>query len=87
MFLLDSSSSIGQKNFQKLEDFLKNTVKDLDIGQDKVRVGVMQYSSYPSLEFPLNMYGSRYDALKAIDKVCIPFISLFIFFSISKSFQ
>ncbi|XP_035824757.1 uncharacterized protein LOC101847325 [Aplysia californica] len=69
MFLLDSSSSIGQNNFQKLEDFLKNTVKDLDIGPDKVRVGMMQYSSYPSLEFPLNMHGSRYDVLKAIDQV------------------
>ena len=69
MFLLDSSSTIGQTNFQKLEDFMKNTVKNLPVGPDQVRVGVMQYSSYPSMEFPLNMHDNRYDVLKAIDQV------------------
>ncbi|KAK7505812.1 hypothetical protein BaRGS_00003083 [Batillaria attramentaria] len=69
VFLLDSSSSIGKDNFHKLEDFLKDVVQDLNISPDGVHVGLMQYSSYPSLEFSLGMHTSRYDALKAIDAV------------------
>ncbi|XP_076113274.1 uncharacterized protein LOC143080959 isoform X2 [Mytilus galloprovincialis] len=66
-FLVDSSSSVGSGNFQKLENFLKNAVTKLDIGKDKVHVGLMQYSSYPSMQFPLNMYTNRGDTLKAIE--------------------
>ena len=69
VFLLDSSSTIGKDNFRKLEDFLKDVVQDLNISPDGVHVGLMQYSSYPSLEFPLDMHTSRYDVLKAIDNV------------------
>lgn len=43
----------------------------LPVSQDGIHVGLMQYSSYPSLEFPLNLYSSRYDVLKAIDRVSL----------------
>lgn len=69
VFLLDSSSSIGKDNFHKIEDFLKDVTEELAISPEGVHVGLMQYSSYPSLEFPLNMYTTRYDVLKAIDGV------------------
>ena len=69
VFLLDSSSTIGRDNFRKLEDFLKDVVQDLNVSPDGVHVGLMQYSSYPSLEFPLDRHTSRYDVLKAIDNV------------------
>ncbi|XP_076470008.1 uncharacterized protein LOC143300296 [Babylonia areolata] len=69
VFLLDSSSSIGKDNFRKMEDFLKDVVQDLNVSPDGVHVGLMQYSSYPSMEFPLNMHSSRFDVLKAIDNV------------------
>lgn len=66
-FLIDSSSSVGAENFHKMENFLKSAVSKLDVGQDKVHVGLMQYSSYPSTEFPLNMFSDRGDILKAIE--------------------
>lgn len=50
-----------------MENFLKNAVSKLDVGKDKVHVGLMQYSSYPSTEFPLNMYTNRGDILRAIE--------------------
>lgn len=68
-FLVDSSSSVGSANFQKLENFLKNAVTKIDIGKDKVHVGLMQFSSYPSMEFPLNMYTNRGDVLRAIERL------------------
>lgn len=76
VFLLDSSSSIGKDNFHKLEDFLKDVASKLPVSQDGIHVGLMQYSSYPSLEFPLNLYSSRYDVLKAIDRVRLKSVHL-----------
>ena len=36
MLLIDSSSSVGQEDFQHLEDFVKDLVVQLPIGQDQV---------------------------------------------------
>ncbi|KAK3581063.1 hypothetical protein CHS0354_033849 [Potamilus streckersoni] len=69
VFLVDSSSSVGNTNFQKVEHFLKDVVTKLDVGPDRVHVGLMTYSSYPSLDFPLDMYQSRaerQDSLKIV---------------------
>ncbi|OWF53570.1 Cartilage matrix protein [Mizuhopecten yessoensis] len=68
-FLIDSSTSVGPANFQKMENFLKQSISKLDVGPDKVHVGLMQYSSYPNVEFPLNMYTDRIDALKAVENI------------------
>ncbi|KAK3591361.1 hypothetical protein CHS0354_040323 [Potamilus streckersoni] len=69
VFLVDSSGSIGQTNFLKMESFLKQIVNNLDVGPNKVHVGLMQFSNYPSLEFPLDMYSSRQDVMAGIDKM------------------
>lgn len=68
-FLVDSSASVGPSDFQKLETFLKGAISRLDVGADKVHVGLMQYGSYPSITFPLGMYSNRGDALKAVEKM------------------
>lgn len=44
MFLLDSSTSIGPQNFQKVKNFLHSVVLGLDISNDQVQVGLVQYS-------------------------------------------
>lgn len=36
VLLIDSSSSVGQEDFQHLEDFVKDLVVQLPIGQDQV---------------------------------------------------
>ena len=63
VFLVDGSGSIGAANFAKLENFVKGIVGKLDVGANKVHVGLMQFSNYPSKEFPLNMYSSRQDVM------------------------
>ena len=40
MFILDSSSSIGAENFQKVLAFVALVCDGLDIGQDGVRVSI-----------------------------------------------
>nr|XP_042137487.1 collagen alpha-4(VI) chain-like [Peromyscus maniculatus bairdii] len=44
VFLLDSSTSIGPQNFQKVKNFLHSVVLGLDISNDQVQVGLVQYS-------------------------------------------
>ena len=48
---------------------MKGIVGQLDVGQDKVRVGLMQFSSYPSLQFPLDMYSTQGEAMHGIEKM------------------
>ncbi|XP_025115701.1 uncharacterized protein LOC112577005 [Pomacea canaliculata] len=69
VLLVDSSSSVGQEDFEHLEDFLKDLVMQLPVAPDQVQIGLVQFSSHPSLEFPLNMNPDRLSALKAIDTV------------------
>ncbi|XP_051944830.1 collagen alpha-4(VI) chain-like [Hippocampus zosterae] len=53
VFLVDSSGSIGNANFQEVREFLQNVVSGLNIGPDNVRVGLAQYNQNPVLEFSL----------------------------------
>lgn len=67
--MIDSSSNVGIAQHQQLENFLKNFLIRLPVGKDKVQVGLIQYSSYPSAGFPLSMYTDRNDLLKAVDSL------------------
>lgn len=69
VFMVDSSTSVGSENFQKTQNALKNIITNMDIGHNKVQVGVMQYSSYPMMGFPLKLYGNRGDVLHAVENL------------------
>jgi len=45
MFVLDSSSSVGDENFKKMLGFVNLASESLSIGQDYVRVGLVTYNS------------------------------------------
>ncbi|XP_071402741.1 collagen alpha-6(VI) chain-like [Centroberyx affinis] len=67
IFLIDSSGSINPPDFQKMKDFMKSVITKSVIGQNKVHIGVMQYSTIQRLEFPLNRYYDKGEMLKGID--------------------
>ncbi|XP_060081054.1 uncharacterized protein LOC132560404 [Ylistrum balloti] len=71
VFMVDSSSNVGNINFMKMQNFIKNTVADMNIQPNGVHVGLMQYSSYPSSQFPLNQYTNRGDVLKAVEHLSL----------------
>ncbi|XP_069504838.1 collagen alpha-4(VI) chain-like isoform X2 [Ambystoma mexicanum] len=66
VFLVDGSWSIGRQNFKVMQDFLYTMISGFDIGQDKIRVGLIQYTDTPRTEFFLNTYDSKMDILKFI---------------------
>lgn len=67
VFLVDGSTSIGINNFQEVRQFLRNVVTGLEIGPDKVRVGLAQYSSDPYQEFLLKDHMNKMSLLAALD--------------------
>uniref|UniRef100_A0AAZ1XBY0 VWFA domain-containing protein n=1 Tax=Oreochromis aureus TaxID=47969 RepID=A0AAZ1XBY0_OREAU len=66
-FLTDSSESISEEDFQKMKNFTKSVISKSIIGQDKVHVGLMQYSTTSRLEFDLTTHYNLEGMLNTID--------------------
>uniref|UniRef100_A0A8C7WYE9 VWFA domain-containing protein n=1 Tax=Oryzias sinensis TaxID=183150 RepID=A0A8C7WYE9_9TELE len=69
VFLVDGSSSIGIDSFEEVRLFLREVVSGLDIGPDKVRVGLAQYSDEPYQEFLLKDHFDASSLLAAIERL------------------
>ncbi|KAM3613790.1 uncharacterized protein V6R79_005100 [Siganus canaliculatus] len=67
VFLVDGSSSIGIGSFQEVRHFLRTIINGLDIGPNKVRVGLAQYSNTPYQEFLLKDHMDKTSLLAAVD--------------------
>uniref|UniRef100_A0A8D2KS13 Collagen type XX alpha 1 chain n=1 Tax=Varanus komodoensis TaxID=61221 RepID=A0A8D2KS13_VARKO len=66
ILLVDGSWSIGRNNFGLIREFLAALVAPFSISQDKIRVGLSQYSSDPRTEWDLNTYSTRNEVLEAL---------------------
>ncbi|XP_057595825.1 collagen alpha-5(VI) chain [Hippopotamus amphibius kiboko] len=69
MFLVDGSGSIGPENFGKMKTFMKNLLAKIQIGPDKTRIGVVQFSGYNREEFQLDKYFTQKEISDAIDRM------------------
>uniref|UniRef100_A0A671W2B6 Collagen alpha-1(XII) chain n=1 Tax=Sparus aurata TaxID=8175 RepID=A0A671W2B6_SPAAU len=66
VFLVDGSWSVGKPNFKYIRNFISATAGAFQIGEDKTRVGVIQYSNDARSEFNLNTHLTRPSLLRAI---------------------
>ncbi|MEQ2185538.1 hypothetical protein GOODEAATRI_019246, partial [Goodea atripinnis] len=66
LFLVDGSWSVGRPNFKYIRNFISATAGAFQIGEDRTRVGVVQYGDDPRTEFNLNEHLTRPILLKAI---------------------
>uniref|UniRef100_A0A8B9LA09 Collagen, type XII, alpha 1a n=1 Tax=Astyanax mexicanus TaxID=7994 RepID=A0A8B9LA09_ASTMX len=66
VFLVDGSWSVGRENFKFIRSFIGAMAGAFDIGEDKTRVAVVQYSTDTRTEFNLNQHFRRADLLRAI---------------------
>lgn len=69
VFLIDGSESIKDPSWNTLKQTMIDIVKELDIAQDKWRVGVAQFSDKVLDEFHLNSYTSFAEVEKAINDI------------------
>ena len=69
VFILDSSTSVGNDNYDKMKDFVKKFLHSANIDNGEVRVGLLSYSTNVKVEFQLNSYGSKTEVFDAVDAV------------------
>ena len=69
IFVLDASGSIGSSNFNLVQNFVSNVVRNSDIGSDKTRVGVVLFSSSASVQFNLNTHLTKPSLLQAVANI------------------
>ncbi|XP_049585447.1 collagen alpha-6(VI) chain [Syngnathus scovelli] len=68
VFLVDGSSSIGISDFQEVRTFLRTVVSGFDVGPDKVRVGLAQYTDEPYQEFLLKDHMDKNSLLDELER-------------------
>ncbi|XP_077043417.1 collagen alpha-1(XX) chain [Agelaius phoeniceus] len=66
VLLVDGSWSIGRNNFKLIKEFLSNLISPFSIAEDKIRVGLSQYSSDPRTEWDLSAHSTREQLLEAV---------------------
>ena len=69
VFLLDKSGSVGQANFDKMTQFVKDITANFDIGPNDVQVGVDTFSTAYSQEFTLGTFADKAQMAAAIDQI------------------
>uniref|UniRef100_A0AAX7THZ0 Collagen, type XIV, alpha 1b n=1 Tax=Astatotilapia calliptera TaxID=8154 RepID=A0AAX7THZ0_ASTCA len=66
VILVDGSWSIGRLNFRLVRMFLENLVNAFDVGIDKTRIGLAQYSGDPRIEWHLNAFSTKDAVVDAV---------------------
>ncbi|XP_059801360.1 collagen alpha-6(VI) chain-like isoform X1 [Hypanus sabinus] len=69
VFLLEESFRTEAPDFQLILDFLQNFISALDIGSEKVRVGLIRYGAGPTPEFFFTSYQNKDDILKHVNAI------------------
>uniref|UniRef100_A0A8K9UY42 VWFA domain-containing protein n=1 Tax=Oncorhynchus mykiss TaxID=8022 RepID=A0A8K9UY42_ONCMY len=67
VFLVDGSSSISKDNFQEVRRFLHSFIEGLDIGADKVHIGLAQFSNEIQKQFHLGEHMDQRALLEHVD--------------------
>lgn len=58
-----------RSEFPSIREMIRRVVEKLDVGLDKVRVSVVQYSDDPKLEFLLNQFSTKDEVRQAVMKL------------------
>uniref|UniRef100_A0A3B4FAJ3 Collagen type XIV alpha 1 chain n=1 Tax=Pundamilia nyererei TaxID=303518 RepID=A0A3B4FAJ3_9CICH len=79
VILVDGSWSIGRLNFRLVRMFLENLVNAFDVGIDKTRIGLAQYSGDPRIEWHLNAFSTKDAVVDAIKKFFLAILFPIVF--------
>uniref|UniRef100_A0A8C5N981 Collagen, type XIV, alpha 1a n=1 Tax=Gouania willdenowi TaxID=441366 RepID=A0A8C5N981_GOUWI len=66
VILVDGSWSIGRINFRLVRLFLENLVNAFNVGINKTRIGLAQYSGDPRIEWHLNSFSTKDTVIDAV---------------------
>lgn len=65
-FILDSSSSIKDKNFQYIREYVVGLISTMPIGQDKTRVGIITYNADVTERVRLDQFDDKAELIDAV---------------------
>lgn len=68
VFLIDGSSA-ARNDFPSIREMIKRVVERLDVGLDKVRISVVQYSDDAKEEFLLNEFSTKNEVRQAVTQL------------------
>ncbi|KTG06412.1 hypothetical protein cypCar_00047505 [Cyprinus carpio] len=71
VILVDGSYSIGLANFQIVKSFLGMFIRSFTVGSNQTRIGLVQYSGDPRIEWHLNTHSTKEAVINAV--VNIPY--------------
>ncbi|XP_052439803.1 collagen alpha-1(XIV) chain-like [Carassius gibelio] len=66
VMLVDGSGSIGPLNFQTVRSFLERFVRSFTVGSNQTRIGLVQYSWDPRIEWHLNTHSTKEAVIDAV---------------------
>ena len=69
VFVVDTSGSIGRPNFERIKEFIKDVVLTFDVDYRYTRVGLIEFSTTPKIEFKLFEKNNITELLDAIDNI------------------
>lgn len=67
VFIVDESGSIGTPNFQLVRTFLHSLVNGLEVGKNRVRVGIVTYNDDPKAQVYLDTFDDKNELLDFIN--------------------
>ncbi|ELT92983.1 hypothetical protein CAPTEDRAFT_220507 [Capitella teleta] len=68
-FVIDSSGSVREENFQKMKDFVNIMIDNLNVDEEQSNVAVVTFSDVAKVRLNLNEYNTRQELKDAIDAI------------------
>lgn len=65
VFLVDGSDGVGRE-FPIIQEFIRRIVETLNVGENKIRIGVVQYGDYAQADMYLNTHTTKEGVLNAV---------------------
>ncbi|XP_059417896.1 collagen alpha-3(VI) chain-like isoform X2 [Carassius carassius] len=68
IFVIDGSEGVGRE-FPIIQEFVRRVVENLNVGENKIRVGVVQYGDTPYADIYLNSHRTKEGVLNGIKEL------------------
>lgn len=65
IFVVDGSDGVGRE-FPIIQEFIRRIVESLNVGENKIRIGVVQYGDYAQADMYLNTHTTKEGVLNAV---------------------
>ncbi|XP_064601429.1 collagen alpha-3(VI) chain-like [Liolophura sinensis] len=68
-FILDASSSIKPDDYETMKDFIKNMIKSFEVSQDRIRIAIISFNQFVSVDLYLDQATDGEKAIAQVDEI------------------